>query len=815
MCVFARQDLTRDPPFSRLDLISCRNVLIYMGSALQQKAMAIFHYALKPTGFLMLGKSESVGAAADLFTLIDRQHRICSKVPAQPGAAFDLSNGERYEEAAGTPAVKPELPARFDVLAEADRIVLGQYAPAGLVVDENLRILHFRGQSSLYLSPPPGKASLDLLRMVRPEFVVELRTAVQRARKQDIVVRKEGIQVRHEGHFREVAVEVVPIKDEMGARFFLVVFQDTPSREPATEETSGRTGAGRGRQALEGARLRRKLQRAEEHLQLIIQDQEATTEELKSANEEALSSNEELESTNEELETAKEELQSTNEELVTVNEQLQTRNVELTKIGDDVNNLIGALNIPVLMLSGDLRIRNFTPQAEKLLNLLPGDVGRPIDHIRANIDLPDLASLVAEVVDSGGPRERDVQDQQGAWYSMRIRPYLTTGKRIDGAVVIFVDVDRAKRIHVELQREQSFSAAVLESAAALVMVTDIEGHIVRFNRACRKVSGYSFEEVAGKSCWEVLLPPEEVATVKQIYKDLAAGRAVHEHETQWLDREDQRHLISWHAAVVAEAGGVVQNVVRIGVDVTAARQAEDALQPNEKLLRQSQTQLRALTTGLLEAQEEERRRISRELHDDIGQRMAALSIQVEVLQQVFNTTPDEVQRKLSELRNQLEVLSEDLRRTAHDLHPFLLTHLGLEPALRAYCQEFSGLRPIRVRFVARGLPEAISPEAALCAYRVVQEALGNAARHSGAKRAIVTASGRGGALHVAIRDNGRGFDLDEAQGKGLGLVSMEERVRRVGGTLSITSAPGEGTRAEIQIPCSAKQSAETVESAAP
>ena len=269
--------------------------------------------------------------------------------------------------------MKAETQPRFDVQKEADRFVLSQYAPAGLIVNENLQILHFRGDSSPYLSPSPGEASLGLLRMVRPEFAVELRSAIHRAKKQEIAVRKEDIRVQRDGHPWDVCLEVVPLKGDLGERFFLVLFHETPAREPAGPQASVREPGKR--QLLDDARLRMELQTTKANLQSIIQEQEAVNEELKSANEEALSSNEELQSTNEELETAKEELQSTNEELVTVNEQLQNRNSELGLLNDDLTNLLSSVNIPILMLSGDWRIRRFTPQAEKLLNLLPWRCG--------------------------------------------------------------------------------------------------------------------------------------------------------------------------------------------------------------------------------------------------------------------------------------------------------------------------------------------------------------------------------------------------------------------------------------------------------
>jgi len=813
MCVFARQDLAQDPPFSRLDLISCRNVFIYMGPALQKKIMGIFHYALRPTGYLMLGKSESASGFADLFTVIDREHKICCKGPGEPSLIFDLSAAAGYQSAMGAAPGNPQTQPRFDVQREADRIVLSQYGPAGVVVNENLHILHFRGQCSPYLSPPPGQASLGLLRMVRPELVLELRTAVHQAKKQEIAVTRKGIRIHRDGHLADCSLEVVPFKSDLGQRFFLVLFQETPVREPDGSDARRQAPASTRRQAREDTRLRQDLQATEQSLQSMIQEQEAINEELKSANEEALSSNEELQSTNEELETAKEELQSTNEELVTVNEQLGNRNSELAQLNGDLTNLLSSVNIPILMLSGDWRIRRFTPQAETLLNLLPGDVGRPIVNLRPNIDLPDPATLVAEIAGSM-MREREVQDREGRWYSLRIRPYRTMDNKIDGAVMTFIDIDAAKRMHLELQREQTFTAAVLESAAALVMVTDLAGNIARFNLACRRLSEYSFEEVEGRPVWAVLVPPEETEAIKQVYQELAESHSAREHENHWVDRSGRRHLISWSSTLVKEAPDVTGHLVWVGVDVTEARLAEHALQQS-KILQKSQEQLRTLTAGLLEAQEEERRRISQELHDDISQRLAALAIQAEVLHQAQEIAPAELQRKLGELQKLMEVLSEDLRRTARNLHPFTLTHLGLEPALRSYCEEFSSLRQFKVRFTARALPAAIPSGVALCAYRVVQEALGNAAKHAGAKRAAVSISGNGDVLHVAIRDDGHGFDLEHSKGKGLGLISMEERVRHQGGTFSISPKPRDGTRIEIRIPLKAEPPALAAEASAP
>jgi two-component system CheB/CheR fusion protein len=452
MCIFARQDLTKDPPFSKLDLVSCRNVLIYMGAVLQKKILSYFHYALQPTGFLLLGKSESISGFAELFAPAGRKHKIYSKRVTAVRPALDMV-APSHQERPHVAVLKAEPPIHFDVQKEADRLVLTHYVPAGLIVDANLHILQFRGHCGPYLAPLPGQATLSLLKMVRPEFAVELRTAIHRAQSQNDAVRKDGIRVKRNGKEREVSLRVVPIKGTGEERYYLVLFEESKVQGTVPEKRAKNDKSTRPLEA-EAGRLRRELQTTREYLQSIIEEHEATNEELKSANEEILSSNEELQSTNEELETAKEELQSTNEELVTVNEQQQNRNFELAQLSDDLSNLLYGLNICVVMLAHDKRIRRFTPQAEKLLNLLPSDIGRPIDNIRPNVSLQDLEALIDEVTDTMTVKEKDVQDVEGRWYSMRIRPYRTLDNRIDGVVMIFLDIDPLRRAQEELRQKE-------------------------------------------------------------------------------------------------------------------------------------------------------------------------------------------------------------------------------------------------------------------------------------------------------------------------------------------------------------------------
>jgi two-component system CheB/CheR fusion protein len=451
--IFARQDLTRDPPFSKLDLIVCRNVLIYLGPQLQRKLVNVFHYALKPTGFLMLGASETIGAQSDLFALTDKQHRAYSKKMSGVRASMDFPMGKT----SNAPDVSHKPPADIrtgtNILNEANRLILGKYAPPGVVVDEDLQIVQFRGQTGPYLEPAPGEASFNLLRMAREGLLFDLRAAMNEARKTRAPARRDGLRVKYNGRMLDVDLEVMPLTTSEDGRHFLVVFEDATSETgkldhaPPARARKGQKAASvqEGRTNQRMLRLQQELAANREYLQSIIQDLEAANEELQSANEEILSSNEEMQSTNEELDTAKEELQSTNEELNTVNEELQGRNEELSRANSDLLNLLSSVQIAVVMVTSDLRIRRFTPMAEKVLNLIPGDVGRPIGDIKPNIDVPDLERLIVEAVDTVSSIERQAKDKQGVTYLVRIRPYKNVENRIDGAVLALFDLEMARQ----------------------------------------------------------------------------------------------------------------------------------------------------------------------------------------------------------------------------------------------------------------------------------------------------------------------------------------------------------------------------------
>jgi two-component system, chemotaxis family, CheB/CheR fusion protein len=445
LCVFARQDLTRDPPFSRLDLICCRNVLIYMDNDLQKKLLSVFHYALKPGGVLLLGHAETIGYNNELFLLMNKKHRIYRKKPGVMAGAPDLTTV--------TPRLTTDLAAKRAaegragsraVAAEANRIMLDRYAPPSVLVDETFHVVHFSGQTGSYLEPPPGEPSFHVLKLAREGLLHGLRAALEAARKTRRRARKTGLSVKNGTTWHEANVEVVPVVHQ-DQTFYLISFETSTATTRKKPGRAQRRLSTSDRQDYRAARLEDELGATREYLQSTIQEIEAANEELQSANEEILSSNEELQSTNEELDTAKEELQSTNEELNTVNEELHGRNEELTRANADLLNLLSSVQIAIVIVSNDLRIRRFTSMAEKTLNLIPSDVGRSFTQISPNIELPELSALITNTIETITQVEREVQDKQGHWYLLRIRPYKSADNRIDGAVLALFDIDAAKR----------------------------------------------------------------------------------------------------------------------------------------------------------------------------------------------------------------------------------------------------------------------------------------------------------------------------------------------------------------------------------
>jgi two-component system, chemotaxis family, CheB/CheR fusion protein len=524
LCVFVRHDLARDPPFARLDLVSCRNVLIYFGPSLQKRAMATFHYCLNQPGFLLLGRSESIGSYGEFFTAIDSENKIYSRNAGR--SALHFSPSEKTWPAmpnlllpAPTEAQRPA----FDLIKHVDRLLLAKYAPSGVVLNEKLEVVQFRGRTGPWLEPAPGQPQSNVLKMARPGLLIPLKTALTQAREEKAPVRKRGIEVGERGALLRCDIVVIPLTGWPGSRdpLYAVMFEECGSEaEPPAAKKKGRS---KGQAAAEVQRLERELEASKEYLQSLLEEHSRVNDELGTANEELISGNEELQSMNEELQTAKEELQSTNEELTTVNDELHSGNRELNLANNDLVNLLNTVEIPIVFLDVKRRIRRFTPQAKSVFNLLPTDIGRPIDDIKPKVNVPELDAHIAWSIANVAMRELEVQDQSGHWYRQQIRPYLAADGKVDGAILSLVDIDVLKR-HVErAEWSRDFAVSVVDAVLVPLVVLDDQLHVISANEAYYRSFGGDHTGLEGRSFFQ-LGGGWEIPALRAALKDLFQQR---------------------------------------------------------------------------------------------------------------------------------------------------------------------------------------------------------------------------------------------------------------------------------------------------
>jgi two-component system CheB/CheR fusion protein len=593
MCIFARQDILTDPPFSRMDLISCRNLLIYLEPELQRRLMPNFHYALKPDGVLVLGLSESIGTFTSWFAPIDKKLKIFTK---KPGKAQQLPHVQLAAGALPPRIVQDKilvetrdtLSTELAAQREADRIALARYGPPGVVINAGLEILQFRGDTSPYLAPPRGRASFDLLKMARERLMLPLRDAINKAKKENKRVRKENVRVDQNGSTYEIHLEVIPLKN-VKELSFLVLFEsaELPTAKRATTSPRKKPASKRDRQKESGetVRLERELAETRDYLQAVQEQYDAANEELQASAEEMQSANEELQSINEELETSKEELESTNEELTTVNEEMANRNAELTRLNSDMVNLQSSVNLAILLLGRDLSIRRFTQPAEKLFNLMATDVGRPISIARHNLEFPNLETIITEVIENVAAQEHEVRDKDGRWFLLRVRPYMTLDNKIDGAVLVLVDITTQKQAE-----EARRLASIVESSDDAIIGKDLDGVITSWNRAAEALFGYTAQEAIGKSI-KTLFPPERMNEEVSILERISTGERIENYETVRLRKDGSPVDVSLTVSPIVDANGNIIGASKIARDISARKRAEQ--ERAELLLREQNARAEA------------------------------------------------------------------------------------------------------------------------------------------------------------------------------------------------------------------------------
>ena len=843
--VFARQNLLSDPPFSRLDLISCRNVLIYIESNWQSTILPAFHYALRPGGFLLLGKSETIGPFTDLFEPVGKKLRIFARKPAAtPLWRLPRPKARSAEKPEFRPTARDEPPkgAPLDpnALREAQRLTIDRFAPPSVLLDASLRVLEFRGATGAYLEPAAGKASFELLKMARPGLMLPLRAALQRAKREGKAIRKENVPVKTNGGTRGVDFEVIPLKN-LKERCYLVFFEESQARggpEAARKVRERLDQAGAAPEAVPTKAVARRLRESEQelaetrdYLQSVQEQHEAANEELQASNEEITSANEELQSINEELETSKEELESGNEELMTLNDELARRNKELDHLNSDLHNLLEGVNTPILVLGRDLTIRRFNPQAEKVFNVLSSDVGRPLRNLRHNLEFPGLEAFLAEVAGSLRESERQVRDHAGRWYSLRARPYLTLDNQVDGALLSLVDITALKEAEQHITEARDFAQAVVESVPPLLILSGdlrVQAANESFYQDFRVTPAATEHRLIyelGNGQWDV--PGLRRLLEEILPKDNRFSQYEITHEFEGLGRRTM--LLSGRRMQSR------QNIVLSIKDITERKQAEEALRQAKESLAQYAAQLE---------------QFSHALAHDLRAPLRAMHSYASLLEEQAATGQDAqsadwlrrikvAAARLDELvRDSLDysqILRQELPLQAVDVAALLRGILDTYPNLRgpaveirlelerlpvlgnqaALTQVFSNLLGNAVKFVSPGVQPRV---------RVWAESVPGrepaASRQTSPGIEAEAAPGAPGSepsrVRIWVEDNGIGIPAAAHQrifemfyrlhresdypGTGIGLAIVSQAVKRMGGQLGVQSEPGKGSRFWIQLP---------------
>ena len=571
LLVFSEQDIIKDPPFSKLDLISCRNLMIYLGAELQKKLISLFHYALMPSGILFLGTSETAGEQGDLFTVLERKAKIYQRKEDFQGeqrAALGRFLPPLVERDLTLAVGKSALPPKFSLRELTEQTLLQHVSAVAALVNGGGDILYLHGRTGLFLEPAPGAAGINnILKMAREGLRRDLTVALHKASDRS-TVHVHGVRVKTNGHFTQVNLSVCPVLDgPVGALetpLFLVMLDKSVDTKALPHSASPLPATSPGDPVVSAqiAELNEELQAKEEYLRATNEELETTNEELKSSNEEMQSVNEELQSTNEELETSKEEMQSINEELSTVNTELQSKLADLSRANNDMNNLLSGTGIATIFVDHSLRIMRFTPTVSSIINLIPTDVGRPVSHIVNNLVgysslLADLQTVLKNLV----PKEAEVDTTDGKSYTLRILPYRTLDNVIEGVVITFVEVTDIKRTRDALKNAHALLrlAVVVRDAHDAITVQALDGRTLAWNPGAERLYGWTEPEALQMNVRMRIPSALQDKALSQIHL-LSANQTLAPYKTQRLAKDGRELDVLLTATALLDKSGQIDAI---------------------------------------------------------------------------------------------------------------------------------------------------------------------------------------------------------------------------------------------------------------
>lgn len=776
--VFAEHDLIQDPPFSDLDLVCCRNVLIYLDQVMQEYVFRLFRYALNPGKYLFLGSSEAVGPAQSFFSMVEDTRSILKlkspqseevqHVPLFPPSQASVESSARPTE----PVTKA-----FDMTTIHQRLLMRQVA--SLVVDENHEIVHLTDRASRFLQHEAGEPTHNLLEKVPPVLRLELRGALFQAfQKGEATERTVPFPVP-EGPSDYVKMTVHPVEDAELDRA-LVQVQFEAIEEPGLGQVEQEASEGLTDREED---LEEELHDTQEQLHITAEEYETVTEEMEAANEELMSMNEELQSKNEELKTSKEQLRSVNEELTTTNQELQAKVEALDRANSDLKNLMEATEVATLFLDREMKIQRYTPPITKIFSLRDSDVDRPITDFTPKIEYESLIEDVQAVLQNQASVEHEVRGDDGAWYLVRLRPYRTVREELDGVVLTFVDITDQKRAAEKLREERDLISALIDTAGALIVVLDADGSVVRFNTACERLTGYSAQTAEGRDLRDLLVSSNDWDAVTSRLRALAEGTTDRaDLEMQWVPKAGDQRLIKSSFTALRDDRGSVQYFIVTGTDLTRHRELE---------------------REIVEISDRERRRIGEDLHDVVSSGLTSAMMRAENLAVKLEKDGVEVEvEDLKALSSKIKNAGDQARALSHALVPKALRKDDLASALADLAEEEKDFSDVPCVF--SGDADETRPHddtVAMNLYRIAHEAVANAREHANASQITIELREYGTDLVLSVRDDGEGWDEDTPPEEGLGLHLMRYRANLIGASLSLAREDGE-TVVECRLPLS-------------
>jgi two-component system CheB/CheR fusion protein len=820
LCVFARHNLVGDPPFSNLDLITCRNLLIYLSEPLQERIISLFHYSLNATGFLMLGTSESIKQASDLFSSVHEPAKIYARKLSLSRPLFSFTNSAYPVPSSGSQQQSAESSAnQFGLRQEVDQLISTRYAPVFALVNDRMHILDLRGDTDPYLKVPPGTTDLNILLMAREGLEIPLRTATYHAQSQNTAVRQEQIQIESGGRSTYLNLEVIPFQPKISGLYFLIIFEavsspvtpptDTPSERQTPEALEREIE--QLRQALAAA-TQRELS-AQSHLQAVLQEQSSLNQSLRVANEEILSSNEELQSTNEELQTAKEEIQATNEELSTTNDELRSRNLQQNRSNSDLKNFVDSINVPILMLTNDLRIRRFTPAAQRLFNFIPSDIGRPFKDLRTDFDITRLEAIASEVLETLNTQNQEIQTQAGHWYSIRTRPYRTAENRIDGVTIVFFDIDALKRHAVTLEAARNYAEAIVRTVQIPLLVLDGDLRVKTANQAFGETFQVTVPETEQVLLFELGNGQWDIPQLRWLLEEiLTSSRQVQNFEvSHYFERIGQKTMLLNACKLHPDGNGTL--ILLAILDITERQHEVE----RSRLLEQEQS-ARQLAETANRAKDEFLSNLSHELRNPLNTILGwAQMLRTRTLDETTVTRALEVMERSARVQSQLiedmldtsGIMSGKLKLNSRLLDLNLIVQTAIETVqLSADAKNIS---------IISQLSSAPIVGDADRLQQVLWNLLSNAIKFtpSGGQIEIKLEAVQGQA-QIRVTDTGQGISADllpyifdrfrqgdssttkATAGLGLGLSIAKHLVELHGGTIEAES-PGEGQGATLTV----------------